>query len=225
MSKKADQKITPSLYVELTKQKSREVKQTKKDIERVIKDAEKMGKLSRMAHGFNRSAYAIAHCQITQDDPMRFFVTSNGGEIIINPKIVKHTRFKKPMTEACMSFPWAGSKQVRRWEKIWVEYQEINADAVDMEKMKVKKGEKELLFPMEMELKGILAQIFQHEIDHMEGKTIFKKGEGTKMLEAEKKRREALAELSDVDVDKIGRNDLCPCGSGKKFKKCHLPII
>ena len=23
---------------------------------------------------------------------------------------------------------------------------------------------------------------------------------------------------------KIGRNDLCPCGSGKKFKKCHLLI-
>ncbi len=21
---------------------------------------------------------------------------------------------------------------------------------------------------------------------------------------------------------KIGRNDFCPCGSGKKFKKCHL---
>jgi preprotein translocase subunit SecA len=20
---------------------------------------------------------------------------------------------------------------------------------------------------------------------------------------------------------KIGRNDLCPCGSGKKYKKCH----
>jgi uncharacterized protein YecA (UPF0149 family) len=20
---------------------------------------------------------------------------------------------------------------------------------------------------------------------------------------------------------KVGRNDLCPCGSGKKFKKCH----
>ncbi|MBS1960307.1 MAG: SEC-C domain-containing protein, partial [Bdellovibrionales bacterium] len=24
-----------------------------------------------------------------------------------------------------------------------------------------------------------------------------------------------------VDVSKLGRNDLCPCGSGKKFKKCH----
>ena len=21
--------------------------------------------------------------------------------------------------------------------------------------------------------------------------------------------------------DRVGRNDLCPCGSGKKFKKCH----
>jgi preprotein translocase subunit SecA len=23
------------------------------------------------------------------------------------------------------------------------------------------------------------------------------------------------------DVSKVGRNDPCPCGSGKKFKKCH----
>jgi hypothetical protein len=22
---------------------------------------------------------------------------------------------------------------------------------------------------------------------------------------------------------KVGRNDPCPCGSGKKYKKCHLP--
>lgn len=22
-------------------------------------------------------------------------------------------------------------------------------------------------------------------------------------------------------VKKIGRNDLCPCGSGKKYKNCH----
>jgi preprotein translocase subunit SecA len=24
-----------------------------------------------------------------------------------------------------------------------------------------------------------------------------------------------------VDTSKLGRNDVCPCGSGKKFKKCH----
>jgi len=23
------------------------------------------------------------------------------------------------------------------------------------------------------------------------------------------------------EFDGVGRNDLCPCGSGKKFKKCH----
>jgi uncharacterized protein YecA (UPF0149 family) len=23
------------------------------------------------------------------------------------------------------------------------------------------------------------------------------------------------------DDEKIGRNDTCPCGSGRKFKKCH----
>ena len=23
-------------------------------------------------------------------------------------------------------------------------------------------------------------------------------------------------------MEKVGRNDLCPCGSGKKFKKCHM---
>ncbi|MBG9367229.1 preprotein translocase subunit SecA [Streptococcus sp. NLN64] len=25
----------------------------------------------------------------------------------------------------------------------------------------------------------------------------------------------------DIDLSKVGRNDLCPCGSGKKFKNCH----
>jgi len=24
-----------------------------------------------------------------------------------------------------------------------------------------------------------------------------------------------------IQADKVGRNDPCPCGSGKKFKKCH----
>jgi len=24
-----------------------------------------------------------------------------------------------------------------------------------------------------------------------------------------------------IETEKIGRNEKCPCGSGKKFKKCH----
>jgi preprotein translocase subunit SecA len=27
------------------------------------------------------------------------------------------------------------------------------------------------------------------------------------------------------EAPKIGRNDLCPCGSGKKFKKCHGALL
>jgi uncharacterized protein YecA (UPF0149 family) len=25
-------------------------------------------------------------------------------------------------------------------------------------------------------------------------------------------------------MPKVGRNDPCPCGSGKKYKKCHMLI-
>ena len=27
-------------------------------------------------------------------------------------------------------------------------------------------------------------------------------------------------DTTNIDISKIGRNDPCPCGSGKKFKKC-----
>jgi preprotein translocase subunit SecA len=33
------------------------------------------------------------------------------------------------------------------------------------------------------------------------------------------------ARRSAPPAPKIGRNDLCPCGSGKKFKKCHGAIL
>lgn len=31
--------------------------------------------------------------------------------------------------------------------------------------------------------------------------------------------------LGDVDWKRVGRNDPCPCGSGKKFKACHYPTL
>jgi preprotein translocase subunit SecA len=33
------------------------------------------------------------------------------------------------------------------------------------------------------------------------------------------------ANLSAIDWKKVGRNDPCPCGSGKKFKACHYPTL
>lgn len=32
---------------------------------------------------------------------------------------------------------------------------------------------------------------------------------------------EAQSKLQDQNISKVGRNDTCPCGSGKKYKKCH----
>jgi preprotein translocase subunit SecA len=33
------------------------------------------------------------------------------------------------------------------------------------------------------------------------------------------------ADLAGIDWKRVGRNDLCPCGSGKKFKSCHYPAL
>lgn len=33
---------------------------------------------------------------------------------------------------------------------------------------------------------------------------------------------EHFLEIMDIDRHNPGRNDRCPCGSGKKYKKCHL---
>jgi len=38
---------------------------------------------------------------------------------------------------------------------------------------------------------------------------------------AEEKRPAAPTPVSPADFQGVGRNDACPCGSGKKFKKCH----
>ena len=55
-------------------------------------------------------------------------------------------------------------------------------------------------------------------------------GKTNKAMEQQQAEREAAAnagrepqrQVTAVRSDpKVGRNDLCPCGSGKKFKNCH----
>ena len=40
-----------------------------------------------------------------------------------------------------------------------------------------------------------------------------------------KGRLEYLTEISNFAKQNLGRNDLCLCGSGKKYKKCHLDEV
>ena len=50
----------------------------------------------------------------------------------------------------------------------------------------------------------------QHEIDHLNGLTIYDVTCDPKQKKVE---------------NKTGRNDQCPCGSGKKYKRCCLWMI
>ncbi|MDP3896309.1 MAG: SEC-C metal-binding domain-containing protein, partial [Mesorhizobium sp.] len=64
--------------------------------------------------------------------------------------------------------------------------------------------------------------MFGHHIDGTTGEDDFGEGAGTMMLA-----REVAVAAEDRDPNnpstwgKVGRNEPCPCGSGKKFKHCH----
>lgn len=42
------------------------------------------------------------------------------------------------------------------------------------------------------------------------------------LLESQKRQPAPSLGNAEVHTRKIGRNDLCPCGSGKKFKHCCI---
>jgi preprotein translocase subunit SecA len=76
---------------------------------------------------------------------------------------------------------------------------------------------------------GLLGRI-QHDIVH----TIFRVGlvtqPGTRRVQSPQSKetvvsvvagRQRQAQASAVGGGKVGRNELCPCGSGKKYKRCH----
>jgi peptide deformylase len=145
-------------YVEPHINVSREV--TKKDLETVIRDAKVMINLCSNPHGIHPSALAIAHPQINDTDPLRFFVTDS--EIFINPRIIRHSNYEVTKKEGCMSFPDRSTMTVKRWHKIVVEYSLFSLE-----------GQMDLLKVITQDFSGLQAEVFQHEIDHFDGKYIF----------------------------------------------------
>lgn len=134
--------------------KSREV--TKDDTDRVKQEAEVLRKLCFMPVGIKRGGLAIAHQQITNKDPLRFFVTQTGN-IIVNPVITRHTKYTIDSTEGCLTFPENEDTVVERYNKCEVEYEDIDNLGVKIKEY----------------LSGVKSKIFQHEIDHFECKYIY----------------------------------------------------
>jgi peptide deformylase len=86
--------------------------------------------------------------------------------VFINPEILKASKKKSKMEEGCLSVRWLYGN-VDRHEKITI-------SAYD------EKGEKKTFGAG-----GLLAQIFQHEIDHLEGILFIDKAENLRDLPPE----------------------------------------
>ncbi|KAG1312981.1 hypothetical protein G6F62_014171 [Rhizopus arrhizus] len=64
------------------------------------------------------------------------------------------------------------------------------------------------------------ARLSQSQFQHQDAGG-YSADEEAAQVEAE---RQAVAQLQR-DEPKIGRNDPCPCGSGKKYKQCHGKLV
>lgn len=135
---------------------------TEADLARVIADAKDLHRICFEPLGkFPNGALAMAHVQIEQSDPMRFFVLKN-GEIVINPVIIT-TRQPYVHPEGCMSFSDLGPVPVKRFNLIETRYvlARISDASIDMSRIG------------QMCLSGLHAAIFQHEIGHFDLDLIF----------------------------------------------------
>jgi peptide deformylase len=149
-------------YVKPHQKISREVEEA--DLERVIEEAVIMHDLCYIPIGKTNGGCAVAHQQIDDKDPLRFFVIRDSGKIIINPKIVNHTKSLVDSKEGCLSFSEEYPIIVQRWNKIEVEYQTLGP------------GEEEdsvVLVDVKEGVSGRDAKIYQHELDHFDCKYIY----------------------------------------------------
>jgi preprotein translocase subunit SecA len=80
--------------------------------------------------------------------------------------------------------------------------------------MTVKVQSPEQVQAVEQELEQRSLDLEQLEFQHAEAPA--------EEVQAEVRTAEPLPAIAARRVsDKVGRNDPCPCGSGKKFKQCH----
>ena len=128
--------------------------------------------------------------------------------VLINPKYVKKEN-EIIYGEGCLSFPNYAIR-TKRYRDIIIstEQEESNWYFSGVEENSDgKSGWDKGNMKQDQELRLLEAVCVQHEIDHLMGKTIHN--------------REVKLEPTKVEK-KVGRNDPCPCGSGKKHKKCCL---
>lgn len=104
-------------------------------------------------------------------------------QFFVNPEILEQYDSIVCRNEGCLSLPG----------------QYVDTNRFRYVEMKYRGREPGVVF------KDLMAQVVEHECDHLDGILIFDRKFVSKPI---------------VKADKVGRNDPCPCGSGKKYKKC-----
>jgi peptide deformylase len=128
--------------------------------------------------------------------------------VLINPKII-HKEHPIDYFEGCLSYPKKGTP-TKRYRDIIIQTAQSEsgwyfsgADSLQNVLGSWEEKNKE----DEQERRILESICIQHEIDHLNGITIHDRENKSKPIVSQKK---------------VGRNDPCPCGSGKKYKKCCL---
>ncbi len=129
--------------------------------------------------------------------------------ILINPKIIQQWG-DVPYYEGCLSFP-KKSVQTKRFKNVIMTTEQEDGKLYFSGESNPIDGkgswEKQEQNENDAEIRLLESICVQHEIDHLNG------------IVCMDRRIDLTVIREEV---KIGRNDLCHCGSGKKYKKCCM---
>jgi len=131
---------------------------------------------------------------ITENGEMQ---DSGNWIVAVNPEIYKHTESKEWGREGCLTWP-GKVVEAERYLGVSVKYQDLDGNnifhsATDFE-----------------------AAVWQHEINHLLGiREIVINPKNGRIYGQSLENGGTI-----VNDNKVGRNDPCYCGSGKKYKKC-----
>ncbi len=143
----------------------------------------------------------IAAIQIGIPKKVAIIRAKNGGFIsIINPEVVDTQEEFTFTNEGCLSIPNV-FVNVKRYKQLVIKNHVIDGD-VFREELQYFYHDDDYKYSKSINLECVSAQ---HQVDLLNG-----------ILNVDKK----IENKPIVGASKPSRNDPCPCGSGKKFKKC-----
>ena len=126
--------------------------------------------------------------------------------ILINP-VIKEQWDEIGYYEGCLSYPKKGV-HTKRYRNVIIHTEQEESDWYFSGAKKISEGTGtwETAKKHDQEQRLLESICVQHEIDHLHGLTI---------MDRENKPQ-------PIVIEKIGRNEPCSCGSGKKYKKCCI---